>query len=80
MHTCELGTFIVNSGGKIKVDFLYDGGWFQGELDVFRLEDLNPQDFGSEAFIAEVIERVQPSDINEIADLVADNHNWLETT
>ena len=50
-------SFTVDSNGEIVVDYLYDGGWFRGELGVFSLtgmEDLEP---GSTAFIKEAARR-----------------------
>jgi len=52
------GTFSVGESGEVTVDYLFDGGFFQGEVGIFSLEDLNPEDFGSIAFIEEVVERV----------------------
>ena len=50
-------SFTVDSNGEIVVDYLYDGGWFRGELGVFSLtgmEDLEP---GSTTFIKEAARR-----------------------
>ncbi len=35
MVTFETGTFIVNASGEIEIDFLFDGGWFRGEIALF---------------------------------------------
>jgi len=53
------GIFEVGDTGEVMVDYLFDGGFFQGEVGIFSLENLNPEDFGSEAFTQEVIDRVQ---------------------
>ncbi|MGC1248918.1 MAG: S8 family serine peptidase, partial [Spirulinaceae cyanobacterium] len=47
----DSGIFTVGDTGKVTVDFLFDGGGYEGELAIFSLEGLNPEseDFGSEA-------------------------------
>ncbi len=51
------GTFIVDADGKIEVDYLFDGGWFRGELGVFSLEGMEEYEPGSTAFIEEAARR-----------------------
>ena len=41
------------------VDYLFDGGFFQGEVGIFSLKNLNLKNLGSEAFTQKVINRVQ---------------------
>ena len=53
----EKGSFTVNSTGEIAVDYLYDGGWFRGELGVFSLEGMEDYEPGSTAFIKEAARR-----------------------
>ncbi len=53
------GVFEVGDTGKINVDYLFDGGFFQGEVGIFSLEDLNLEDFGSAAFIEQAINRAK---------------------
>jgi hypothetical protein len=53
------GVFQVNQSGKVIIDFLYDGGLYQGEVGIFSLEGMNSEDIGSEAFIIEAINRAQ---------------------
>ena len=53
------GSFIVGNNGEVTVDYLFDGGFLQGEVGIFSLEDLNPEEFGSSAFQEEVLTRVQ---------------------
>ena len=53
------GVFKVGDTGEIIVDYLFDGGFFQGEVGIFSLEDINLEDFGSEAFIEQAINRAQ---------------------
>ena len=49
----ETGVFTVDSTGQIQFDFLFDGGWFQGELAIFNLEGMEAYTPGSQAFIQE---------------------------
>lgn len=51
------GVFEVNETGKVSFDYLYDGGWYQGELAVFSLEGMDAYQPGSNAFIAEATRR-----------------------
>ena len=53
------GVFEVNETGEIIIDFLFDGGLYEGEVGIFSLEGLNPEDMGSEAFIEEAVNRAQ---------------------
>jgi mannan endo-1,4-beta-mannosidase len=53
------GVFKVNKTGKIDYEFLFDGGWFQGELAVFNLEGMEAYTPGSQAFIQEAARRAQ---------------------
>jgi hypothetical protein len=53
----ESGSFVVNPTGKVKVDFLFDGGWNQGELGVFSLEGMQDLTPGSAEFIKEAARR-----------------------
>ncbi|MGD2180491.1 S8 family serine peptidase [Lusitaniella coriacea] len=58
----EQGVFTVGDSGEISVDFLFDGGGYQGELAIFNLEGMdgfdfnNPDDFHD--FILEASQRV----------------------
>ncbi|MDJ0634617.1 MAG: cellulase family glycosylhydrolase [Xenococcaceae cyanobacterium MO_188.B29] len=47
----DKGTFVVNSTGQVQFDFLFDGGWFQGELAVFSLDGMDAYVPGSTEFI-----------------------------
>ncbi len=51
------GVFKVGATGEIIIDFIYDGGLYEGEVGIFSLEGLNPEDMGSEAFIEEAVNR-----------------------
>ncbi len=50
-----LGSFVAGDNGQVNVDFLFDGGGFEGELAVFSLEGMN--DLSPEAFAQEAIRR-----------------------
>jgi hypothetical protein len=51
------GVFEVGETGKVTFDFLYDGGWYQGEFAVFSLQGMDNYQPGSEAFIKEAARR-----------------------
>ena len=53
------GVFEVGESGEVIIDFLYDGGLYEGELGIFSLEGMNPGDVNSEAFMSEAIRRAQ---------------------
>lgn len=53
MVSFEQGTFTVNSSGEIKVDYIFDGGWFRGELAVFSLAGMDNLTPGSTEFMLE---------------------------
>ena len=53
----ESGTFKVNATGQFTFDYLYDGGWFKGELAVFSLKGMEGYTPGSTEFIAEAARR-----------------------
>ncbi|MEL6472145.1 MAG: hypothetical protein AAFQ74_20655, partial [Cyanobacteria bacterium J06623_4] len=47
-----VGTFVADDSGKVEVDFLFDGGFYAGELGIFSLEGmggLNQRKFAKEA-------------------------------
>ncbi|MEB3309868.1 MAG: DUF4114 domain-containing protein, partial [Snowella sp.] len=51
------GVFQVGETGKVQFDYLYDGGWFQGEMAVFSLNGMESLQLGSQAFIQEAARR-----------------------
>ena len=51
------GIFTVDADGQVEVDYLFDGGWFRGELAVFSLAGMEDLELGSEAFIKEAARR-----------------------
>ncbi|MEQ9620378.1 DUF4114 domain-containing protein [Coleofasciculus chthonoplastes] len=55
--TFESGVFTVGQTGEVSVDFLFDGGGYEGELAVFSLEGMEEFEPGSEAFIQEAASR-----------------------
>ncbi|HIK04218.1 MAG TPA: DUF4114 domain-containing protein [Trichormus sp. M33_DOE_039] len=55
--TYSEGVFEVGESGKVSFDFLYDGGWYQGEFAVFSLEGMENYQPGSETFIKEATNR-----------------------
>jgi Domain of unknown function (DUF4114) len=55
----EEGVFEVDKSGKVIIDFLYDGGMYQGEVGIFSLAGMNLDDVGSKAFTKEAITRAQ---------------------
>ncbi len=55
------GIFTVDSSGKVSVDYLYDGGYYQGDLAIFSLKGMEHLQPGSEAFIQEAARRALSS-------------------
>ncbi|MFB2970234.1 DUF4114 domain-containing protein [Aerosakkonema sp. BLCC-F183] len=55
------GVFTVNSTGKVSVDYLFDGGYYQGDLAIFSLKGMEHLQPGSEAFIQEAAHRALSS-------------------
>ncbi|AFZ01805.1 DUF4114 domain-containing protein [Calothrix sp. PCC 6303] len=53
----ESGTFIVDGTGQVQFDYLYDGGWYQGELAVFSLKGMQNYKPGSAEFTREATAR-----------------------
>jgi hypothetical protein len=52
------GIFTVDTTGIVKIDFLYDGGKYQGEFGIFALAGMDVFTPGSPEFIAEAMKRV----------------------
>ncbi|MDJ1174419.1 S8 family serine peptidase [Roseofilum capinflatum] len=55
--TFDSGVFTVGETGEVGVDFLFDGGGYQGELAIFSLEGMDEFEAGSEEFIQEAATR-----------------------
>jgi hypothetical protein len=53
----EKGTFEVNATGKIQFDYIYDGGFYQGQLAVFSLAGMKQYTPGSVEFVREAAKR-----------------------
>ena len=63
----ESGVFTVGSSGDVGIDFLFDGGAYQGELAVFSLEGMEQLEPGSDAFIQEAARRaLSSSDLGHV--------------
>ncbi|MEZ2248524.1 DUF4114 domain-containing protein, partial [Microcoleus sp.] len=52
------GTFLVDNQGKVKFDYQFDGGYFQGEVGIFSLAGMSALIPGTPEFIAEASRRV----------------------
>jgi len=52
------GVFTVSDTGIVKIDWLYDGGKYQGEFGIFNLAGMDTLTPGSPEFIAEAVKRV----------------------
>jgi hypothetical protein len=52
------GTFLVDDQGKVKFDYLFDGGYFTGEVGIFSLLGMEALTPGSAEFIAEAARRI----------------------
>jgi len=56
--TFKTGIFTVDDTGIVKIDWLYDGGKYQGEFGIFNLAGMDTLTPGSPEFIAEAAKRV----------------------
>ena len=56
-NTTAPGVFTIDETGQIEYDFLYDGGWFQGELAVFSLAGMENYEYGSLDYLQEAAAR-----------------------
>ncbi|MFP5273157.1 S8 family serine peptidase [Coleofasciculus sp.] len=66
--TFESGTFTVGETGDVSIDFLFDGGNYQGELAIFSLDGMDEFEPGSEEFIQEAASRaLSDSELGHIA-------------
>ena len=54
----KAGVFTVDSTGIVKIDWLYDGGKYQGEFGIFSMSGMENLTPGSPEFIAEAVKRV----------------------
>lgn len=67
----DTGVFEVGPSGQIAVDYLFDGGLYEGEIGIFNLRGLNPEDLNTEEFIAEAVSRAQSN--SELGHLIVDD-------
>lgn len=51
------GLFVVGEAGEVKVNYLYDGGYYQGEIGFFNMEGMREYDPDSVEFIKEAARR-----------------------
>jgi hypothetical protein len=51
------GIFDTGESGKVRIDFLYDGGWYQSELAIFSLDGMENFQAGSTEFVQEAARR-----------------------
>ncbi|MEG3981106.1 DUF4114 domain-containing protein [Microcoleus sp. T3B2] len=52
------GTFLVDNQGQVRFDYVFDGGYFEGELGIFSLAGMSAFTPGTPEFIAEAFRRV----------------------
>jgi len=55
--TFDSGVFRVDASGQVGVDYLYDGGWYQGEMAIFSLKGMEGLQFDSNEFVQEATRR-----------------------
>lgn len=55
--TFDSGVFTVGETGEVSVDYLFDGGRYQGELAIFSLDGMEHLEPGSHEFIQEAAHR-----------------------
>jgi len=53
----DSGVFTVGENGEVSIDFLFDGGRYEGEVSIFSLAGMEDFEPGSEAFIREAASR-----------------------
>ena len=51
------GVFSVGDTGEVTIDFLYDGGGYEGELAIFSLDGMGELEPGSDEFVRVAVER-----------------------
>lgn len=57
LDVSESGVFTAGNTGQVSLDYVLDGGKYQGELAIFSLDGMDNFELGSEAFIQEVARR-----------------------
>ena len=64
----DSGVFTVGDTGNVGIDFLFDGGWYQGELAIFSLDGMEQFEPGAEGFIKEAARRaLSNSELGHVA-------------
>uniref|UniRef100_UPI0030D90977 putative Ig domain-containing protein n=1 Tax=Tychonema sp. LEGE 07196 TaxID=1828665 RepID=UPI0030D90977 len=58
------GTFLVDNQGKVRFDYVFDGGGYEGELGIFSLAGMSAFIPGTPEFIAEASRRVLSNSTN----------------
>jgi Subtilase family/Domain of unknown function (DUF4114)/Bacterial pre-peptidase C-terminal domain len=53
----NFGKFLVDATGVVGIDYLFDGGWFEGQLGIFSLTGMEQLIPHSDAFITEAARR-----------------------
>ena len=54
----DKGVITSGQSGTLEVEFLYDGGYYKGDVGIFSLDGMDSYTAGSAAFIAEAARRV----------------------
>ena len=63
----ESGFFTVGDTGQVSIDFVFDGGAYQGQLAIFSLDGMDHFQLGSEDFIREAAHRaLSHSDLGHV--------------
>lgn len=57
------GYLTVGESGEIKIDFLFDGGWYKGEVGIFSLEGIGSYEDNPLAFIQEAATRANSNSL-----------------
>jgi subtilisin family serine protease len=72
LDTYTSGIFTVGDTGEIEIDYLWDGGKYQGQLALFNLQGLDNYQPGSREYILEVLNRILEPD-SETGHIVIDD-------
>lgn len=68
----DTGVFTVGESGKVRIDFLFDGGGYRGELGVFNIQGMDAYEPGSVEFIQEAVRRALSQDTQEGFVIISD--------
>ncbi|MBD2175825.1 DUF4114 domain-containing protein [Pseudanabaena sp. FACHB-1998] len=75
----DKGVITSGQSGKVEVEFLYDGGYYKGDVGIFSLDGMDNYGAGSAAFISEAARRVA-SNSQQGYVLVSDNSDAAKFT